>query len=140
MTQTTGARRMEPAATPASEPFWEATRARRFLLQWCVACEAPIFYPREICPRCLGSKMDWRAASGRGQVHAVSVQYRPAMPLPVFSEGPYAVALIELEEGVRIMSNVVGCPPEEVTVGMPVTLTWEPLSDGRNLPQFQPAR
>jgi uncharacterized OB-fold protein len=61
------------------------------------------------------------------------------MPLPAFTAGPYTVALIELAEGVRVMSNVTGCPPDEVTVGMPVTLTWEALSDGRNLPQFEPA-
>ena len=61
------------------------------------------------------------------------------MPLPAFTDGPYVVALIELAEGVCVMSNVTEAPPDEVTVGMPVTLTWEALSDGRNLPQFQPA-
>jgi uncharacterized OB-fold protein len=55
------------------------------------------------------------------------------------ADGPYAVALIELAEGVRMMSNVVGCPPEDVTVGTPVRLVWEPLADGRHLPQFTPA-
>jgi uncharacterized OB-fold protein len=62
------------------------------------------------------------------------------MPLPAFTDGPYVVALIALAEGVCVMSNVIDCPPEEVTVGMPVTLTWEALSDGRNLPQFQSVR
>jgi uncharacterized OB-fold protein len=132
--------RVEPPVTPLTEPFWDATRGREFLLQWCRPCDAPVFYPREVCPRCLEAQLEWRPASGRGTVHAVSVQHRPAMPLPAFTDGPYTVALIELAEGVRIMSNVTGCPPDEVTVGMPVTLTWEALSDGRNLPQFQPAR
>jgi uncharacterized OB-fold protein len=132
-------RRMEPPVTPLTEPFWDGTRRGEFLLQWCRRCDEPIFYPREVCPRCLGAQLEWRRASGRGTVHAVSVQHRPAMPLPAFTAGPYTVALIELAEGVRVMSNVTGCPPDEVTVGMPVTLTWEALSDGRNLPQFQPA-
>jgi uncharacterized OB-fold protein len=130
---------MEPPVTPLTEPFWDATRRREFLLQWCRPCDEPIFYPREVCPRCLEPQLEWRPASGRGTVHAVSVQHRPAMPLPAFTDGPYVVALIELAEGVCVMSNVTGSPPNEVTVGMPVTLTWETLSDGRNLPQFQPA-
>jgi uncharacterized OB-fold protein len=130
---------MEPPVTPLSEPFWEATRRREFLLQWCRHCDEPIFYPREVCPRCLEAQLDWRPASGRGTVHAVSVQHRPGMPLPAFIDGPYTVALIELAEGVRVMSNVTGCLPDEVSVGMPVTMTWEAMSDGRNLPQFQPA-
>jgi len=129
---------MEPPVSELTEPFWDATRQRQFLLQWCTACQRPIFYPREICPRCFGNKLEWRPASGAGEVYAVSVQHQPAMPLPAFSDGPYAVALIELAEGVRVMSNVVGCPPEEVVVGMPVTLTWEPLTDGRHLPLFEP--
>ena len=133
------ARRMEPPVTPVTEPFWAATRRREFLLQWCRRCDEPIFYPREVCPRCLEAQLEWRPASGRGTVNAVSVQHRPAMPLPAFTDGPYVVALVELAEGVCVMSNVTGGPPDEVTVGMPVTLTWETLSDGRNLPQFQPA-
>ena len=132
-------RRMEPATSDVTEPFWEATRQRQYLLQWCLDCEQPIFYPREVCPRCLRTSLEWRQASGEGRVYAVSVQHRPAMPLPAFMDGPYVVALIDLAEGVRVMSNVVGCLPDEVTVGMPVSLTWEPLTDGRNLPQFGPA-
>lgn len=132
-------RRPEPPVSELTRPFWEATRRREYLLQWCSSCETPIFYPREICPACLGTQMEWRPSRGSGEVHAVSVQHLPAAAFPAFNEGPYAVALIELAEGVRVMSNVVGCPPEEVTVGMQVTVTWEPLSDGRNLPLFEPA-
>jgi uncharacterized OB-fold protein len=133
------ARRLEPPVHPVTEPFWEATRRRELLVQWCIDCNEPIFYPREVCPRCLGTQLEWRPASGRGEVYAVSVQHKPAMPLPAFTDGPYAVALIELAEGVRMMSNVIGCPPDDVSVGMPVAITWEPLSDGRHLPQFAPA-
>jgi len=131
-------RRFEPPETEVTAPFWEATRRRELLVQWCGDCDEPIFYPREVCPRCLGTRLHWRQASGDGQVHAVSVQHLPSMPLPAYTDGPYAVALVELIEGVRIMSNVVGCPPEEVTVGMPVCVTWEELTDGRHLPQFTP--
>lgn len=131
---------MEPPTSEVTEPFWQATRSKRFLLQWCRTCEEPVFYPREACPRCWGTELEWRPASGDGRVYAVSVQHRPAMPLPAFTQGPYAVALIELAEGPRVMSNVVGCPPDDVIVGMAVTLAWEGLTDGRNLPQFEPSR
>src|SRR5207247_1661829 len=96
--------RLEPPTTETTAPFWDATRERRFLLQWCTACEAPVFYPRDVCPRCLGTALDWREASGRGTVYAVSVQHRAANPT-MSERVPYAVALVDLEEGVRIMSN-----------------------------------
>jgi uncharacterized OB-fold protein len=125
-------RRIEPPVSDLTEPFWEATRRREFLIQWCTACGQPIFYPREVCPQCLTGELEWRPAGGAGTVHAVSVQHQgPGGP------GPYAVALIDLDEGIRVMSNVIGCPPGEIAVGAPVRLTWEALSDGRHLPQFE---
>jgi hypothetical protein len=130
--------RVEPTPTELTQPFWDATRDQRLLLQWCTGCEQPIFYPRERCPRCMTSSLEWRPASGRGEVYEVTVDHRPQLS-SLRQEEPFAVVLVELEEGVRMMSNVVDCPPDEVKVGMPVTLTWEPLSDGRNLPQFRPS-
>ena len=131
-----------PPADAASEPFWDATRDRRLVLPWCTACERAFWYPREVCPACLGSvaasAIEWRPAAGTGTVHAASVHHRPG-PGRDPGGGPYVVALVDLPEGVRMMSNVVGCPPESVSVGMPVRVTWHPLSDGRHLPQFEPA-
>ena len=68
----------------------------------------------------------------------LTVEHRPELS-SVATEEPLAVALVELEEGVRMMSNVVGCPAADVAVGLPVAVTWEPLSDGRHLPLFEPA-
>ena len=129
--------RAEPPAAAEAQPFWDATRDRRLVLPWCTECERPFWYPRPVCPRCLRPDIDWRQASGRGEVYAVSVMHRPGNPT-MQGRVPYAVALVDLEEGVRIMSNVVGAAPEEVKVGMPVTVTWEQLSDGRHLPLFEP--
>jgi len=129
-------RRIEPPVTPTSQPFWDATRERSFLLQWCRECGQAIFFPREVCPRCLGSRLEWRPSAGTGAVYTFTVEYNPQNPNLT---PPYTIALIDLDEGVRMMSNVVGCPPEEVRVGMRVKVTWETLSDGRNLPQFEPA-
>jgi uncharacterized OB-fold protein len=83
--------------------------------------------------------MTWRQASGRGTVHAAVVEHRPERAGAAFADGqPYCVALVDLEEGVRVMTNVVGCAPHDVHAGMAVALAWEPLSDGRQLPLFEP--
>jgi uncharacterized protein len=134
--------RFEPEATEVSDPFWDATRESRFLVQWCMACAAPIFYPREVCPTCLSAEsLEWRESSGRGTVYAVSVQHRAANPT-MAERVPYVVALVEVDAGdgintVRVMTNVVNCDPLSVRVGDVVRLAWEPLSDGRQLPLFE---
>ncbi len=130
--------RLEAPITEASSPFWEATRGRQLVLPWCVACDQAFWFPREVCPRCLGSAIEWRPASGRGVVYAVTVDHRPALLPRVFGEEPYAIALVDLHEGVRMLTNVVGVPPGDVAVGLAVEVTWEPMSDGRHLVLFQP--
>jgi uncharacterized OB-fold protein len=135
--------RFEPTPTELTDAFWDATREQTYVVQWCTACAEPIFYPREVCPLCLSAgSLAWRASTGRGVVHAVSVQHRPGNPT-MADRVPYAVALVEVDAGdgahtVRVMSNVVNCDPDTVQVGDALTLTWEPLSDGRNLPVFEP--
>jgi uncharacterized OB-fold protein len=135
--------RIEPPTTDVSDAFWDATRGQRYLVQWCSACNAPIFYPREVCPTCLSADtLEWRASNGTGTIHAASVQRRPANPT-MADRVPYVVALVDVDAGaegvvVRVMSNVVNCDPETVRVGDPVRMVWEPLSDGRNLPLFEP--
>lgn len=126
--------RLEPRPNEASQAYWDATRDQRLVLQWCLDCEAPIHFPRVACPQCLGSRFDYREASGDAVVHAVVVEHRP--PSVFDGDEPYAVAIVELAEGPRLVTNVVGCPPMEVRPDMRVRLTWEPLSDGRHLPLF----
>jgi len=128
--------RPAPATSPESEPFWEATRECRLVLQWCAVCNEPVQFPRSFCPRCRQSSLEWREASGTGSVHAVTVEHKPES---MGVERPYAIALVDLHEGARFMTNVVGCEPEEVRIGMAVRVTWEALEDGRHLPLFEPA-
>ncbi|HZT67756.1 MAG TPA: Zn-ribbon domain-containing OB-fold protein [Acidimicrobiales bacterium] len=130
--------RLEPPVSPEAAPFWDATRQRQLMLQWCRACDLPVHHPRVLCPRCGGTDLDWREAAGRGRVHAFTVLHRPGNPT-MAERVPYVVALIDLEEGARMMSNVVGCEPGRVAVGMPVRVGWEDLPDGRALPVFEPA-
>lgn len=129
--------RFEPPESEVTGPFWAATRDRRLVLQWCRTCERPIHFPRDACSRCLDDELEFRPSPGVGTVYAVSVMPKPANPMMAGRE-PYAVALVELDEGVRLMSNIVGIDPGAVRVGMAVRVTWERLSDGRHLPQFEP--
>jgi uncharacterized OB-fold protein len=134
--------RLEPPQGAESGPFWEATRRSVLLVQWCTACDKGIFYPRSFCPHCGadGSRLEWREASGRATVYAASVEHKPAASGTTFSDGqPFVVALVDLEEGVRMMTNIIGCAPEDVHPGQAVTVTWESLTDGRQLPLFTPS-
>jgi uncharacterized protein len=128
--------RMVGEATSLTEPFWEATKRKELVLQWCERCDKPVHRPRERCPRCMTSELTWRPASGAGELYAVSVSHRQ-WPTGPPGDGPYVVALVDLDEGARMMSNVIGMDPESVEVGMRVKVAWEPLEDGRNLPQFE---
>ena len=136
--------RFEPPTGDESGPFWEATRQGRLLVQWCTSCDRGVFYPRAFCPYCApalapAATLAWREASGRATVHAAVVEHRPEAAGTTFSGGePYCIALVDLEEGVRMMTNIVGCPPAAVHSGMAVTVSWEPLSDGRQLALFRP--
>ncbi len=131
-------RRMEPPVTELTEPFWDATREHRFLLQWCIDCDVAQYFPRSICLSCGGSDLAWREASGDGVVYTMTVENKPTNPA-INGGVRYAIALIDLVEGPRLMANVFGCPPDDVHVGMPVRVAWDPLSDGRNLAVFEPA-
>lgn len=137
--------RIAPPSTELTDAFWDATREERYLVQWCTACDQPIFYPRVVCPTCLlDGSLEWRPSSGAGTVYAASVQHRSAYP-GLADQVPYVVVLVDLDAGggddrtIRVMSNVVDCDPSTVRADDRVVLAWEPLPDGRNLPVFRPA-
>jgi uncharacterized OB-fold protein len=123
--------------TEEAAAFWSATERRELVLPWCTSCGEAFWYPRPVCPQCLRPDVEWRPASGRGEVHAVSVMHRAAHS-GMAGRVPYAVALVDLEEGIRMLTNIVDVDADDVRVGMEVAVTWEPLSDGRNLPLFAP--
>ena len=127
---------MEPPESDHGKPFWDATRDERLLIPYSSA-GTPFWYPREVAPDTLEPDVQWREASGDGTVYAVSVQHKTG-PGRDPDDGPYAVALIDLPEGIRIMSNVIGCAPDTVAPGMAVRVAWHELSDGRKLPMFTP--
>jgi uncharacterized OB-fold protein len=129
-------RRMEPPVTPLTAPFWDATRERRLLVQWCLDCDTSVFYPREVCPGCLGTHLEWREASGNGTLYSFTVNH--LSPDPIGGDGPFTIGLVELTEGPRMMTNVVGLPLDDLEVGMELQVTWDELTDGRHYPMFEP--
>lgn len=129
--------RFEPPVSAVAAPYWDATREKRLLVQWCDDCDRPVQFPRAVCPFCLGSSLGWREASGRATIYAVTVEHRPQNPR-MAARAPYAVALVDLEEGVRLLTNVVTAEPLSLVAGQPVRVVWEELSDGRHLPLFEP--
>lgn len=127
--------RMEPKASALTEPFWEATRERRLLVQWCPRCDRGIHYPRWACPSCLGDDLEWRESAGRGSLYSFSIATAAASPM-LADLAPIAIALVDLDEGVRMVSNVVDVDLEALEVGMPVRVRWEVMADGRHFPLF----
>jgi hypothetical protein len=131
--------RIEPGIfSEVSAPFWEATKEHKFVLQWCRSCGKVVHYPRELCPFCLSEDLEFRPASGRGEVYAFTVHHRASFG-GMEDRVPYVVALVDLDEGARMMTNIVGFEPSEVAVGMKVRVTWEDLSEGKALPVFEAA-
>ncbi|MDO8749948.1 MAG: Zn-ribbon domain-containing OB-fold protein [Dehalococcoidia bacterium] len=128
-----------PEPTPLSQPFWEGVRQHKLLVQKCASCSKLRHTPRPLCPSCLSQEFTWAPLSGQGQVYSYTVMHRA--PAPGFQEElPYVVALVELKEGVRMISNVVGCTPQQVRVGMPVKVVYEDINDKASIFKFAPAR
>lgn len=122
---------------PEAVVWLEAARAQKLLIQRCDRCRSLQHYPRNVCAACGSIELDWIEASGRGVVHAFTVVHQNRLP-GWADQTPYVVAMIDLEEGVRMTSNVVGCDPGEVRVGLPVEVTF--VDDGQlMLPKFRPS-
>ena len=124
-----------PRPTPLSSPFWEGCRQGELRVQRCRSCGRLVFIPQPACTGCLSRDLEWIPSSGRGVVYSYTVVHRP--PNPAF-EVPYVVAIVELEEGFHMLSNLVGCDPAAVRVGMPVEVLFEPRGPEVTLPLFRP--
>ena len=129
-----------PTPTPESRPFWEAAKRHELLLPECTACGRYHFYPRAVCPHCLGKTFTWKRASGRGTVHTFSVVHRGLKDFPLGS--PYVLAIVDLPEGVKMMTNLVEVPtdPAEIRIGGPVEVVFTEVSETIALPRFRPLR
>jgi len=127
-----------PGPDDASEPFWEACARHEFLLQYCGACGAVRFPPRPMCPACNSFDSEWRPASGRGRIWSWVIAHPPV--LPAFADRtPYNVIVVELDEGVRMIGNLLDVPNDQIAEGMEVEIAWEDVEDGVSLPAWRPA-
>jgi uncharacterized protein len=125
-----------PVPTPETSHFWAGTRAGELRLQRCLACDVPYFPPRPFCPRCGGRDVEIVVASGRATLASYVISHLPA---PGF-DPPYAIALVELEEGPRMLTNIVDCPqtPEALQLDMALVVTFAELTAEITLPYFRP--
>ena len=118
--------------------FWEAAAEGRLLIQECPDCGERQFFPRSWCHYCGSDDVTWIEAEGTGRVHTHTV-IRRVTELPAFADDvPYVVAYVELDEGVRICTNVVDCDPASVEHGMPVEVVFEGVTESISLPKFRP--
>ena len=127
-----------PVVNPWSQPFWDAAREEKLVIQHCKDCGANIFYPRIACPQCFSDNVEWIQASGKGTVYTYTV-VESNSPSAFAADIPYVVAVVKLAEGVQMLSNIVGCKPEDVRCDMPVEVVFEKLNEEFKLPKFRPA-
>jgi uncharacterized OB-fold protein len=136
--ETKPVRRPLPNPPPESQPYWQGAREHRLMIPRCNACGQAWFPPSAMCPHCLSSDTGWEAASGRGKVFSFVVVHR--VYHPYFADKvPYVVAVIELDEGPRLLSGVTGIEPGKVRCNMPVEVVFEDATADVSIPKFKPS-
>jgi uncharacterized OB-fold protein len=130
--------RARPTPTPETKHFWDGAQAGELRLQRCEECAKVYFPPRPFCPSCASRKVAVFAASGKATLYSYVIHHRAA---PGFTP-PYAIAVVELEEGPRMMTNIIGCPqtPEALELDMKLEVAFERLDDKITLPLFRPVK
>jgi uncharacterized protein len=121
---------------PDAGPWWEGTALGELRYQVCGDCGAVIFYPRSICPECFSSRLAWRVSAGQATIYAVTVVHRSPEPRLAL-EAPYVIALVDVDEGFRMLTRIVESAPGQVAIGQRVRLVFRQSPDGRNLPCFR---
>ncbi len=128
--------RPEPDISVETTEFWDAAASGELLIPHCETCGEHFWYPRTICPWCRSTSVGWTRSSGLGTVYTFTIVRRG---LNNYKDAtPYVVAYVEVPEGIRMLTNIVGCPVDEVTIGMPVTVEFEATPGGAHLPRFRP--
>lgn len=135
-------KRTLPNPTPETRHFWEGCKVGELRIQRCVDCTRSYFPPRSFCPRCGSRKVEVFNATGRATLYSYVINHRSPPWLTDPSPEPYSIAVVELAEGPRMMTNIVGCPqtPEALQLDMALQVIFEPMSEDISLPLFRPAR
>jgi uncharacterized OB-fold protein len=131
--------RLLPEPTPETRHFWDGCREGELRLQRCTECGDSYFPPRPFCPKCASRNVEVYKASGKGFLYSFIINQRPH---PAMGEAPHSIAVVELDEGPRMMTNIVGCPqtPEALQLDMPLEVVFERQTDDISLPLFQPVK
>lgn len=128
-----------PQPTPETQPFWDGCKRHELLLPLCLNCNRVHFYPRALCPHCWSADLKWVRSPGKGKLYSYVINHRLA---PGFEdEVPFVIAIVELEEGVRMMSNLVGvaADPDALPIDLPLEVTFDDVNEAITLPKFRPA-
>lgn len=125
-----------PRPSLVTQPYWDAAAAHKLTVQECASCGHVQFYPRIVCTECASAELNELVCTGRGEVYTYTINHRA--PHAYFkAQTPYVVAMVELEEGVRLMANIVGPSARDVQIGAPVMVEFEDTGQGITLPQFR---
>ena len=126
-----------PKPTPETRHFWEGCKAGELRLQRCRACAHSYFPPRPFCPGCLSRDVEIYVASGRATLYSYIINHRPRIDM---GPEPHSIAVVTLEEGPRMMTNIIGCAqtPEKLQLDMPLQVTFAKQSEEISLPLFRP--
>ena len=127
-----------PTPDAETHPYWEACRVGKLLVKRCRECGRAHFYPRPFCPHCWSTAVEWEEASGRASLYTYSVVRRNDLP-PWPERVPYVAAIVDLEEGPRMMTNVVDCDVDALHIGMPLVVTFREEPQHYTVPVFRPA-
>jgi uncharacterized protein len=127
-----------PLSPEVSRPFWEAAKRHELVMPRCTICDHLFFYPRSECPRCLSNHLEWMQVSGRGRLHTYTIVYQPANAA-FRDDTPYIYAVVQLDEGPRLVSNVVQCDLDAVKVDMPLEAIFDDVTPEWTLVKFKPA-
>jgi uncharacterized OB-fold protein len=127
-----------PVVTPDMQPFFEAAKRHELVVQRCTQCGTHRFPAREICSNCLSRDATWVTVSGQGEIFSYNVMHQVYHP-GFADEVPYAVVVVKVKEGAKMISNLVGVKPDAVKIGMPVKVVFEDVTDEVTLPKFVPA-
>jgi uncharacterized OB-fold protein len=141
-TESTEYKKPLPTPTAVSQPFWDAAKKHKLTYQRCTLCGTRVFYPRDICPgpNCFGIQtLEWVESTGKGWVYSFTISYQPQHP-GFADDVPYVLAIIELDEGWRMNSNVINIEPKEVKIGMRVEVVFDDVTPDFTLPKFQPLK
>ncbi len=127
-----------PRKTPDAEPYWEGALRHELRYQTCNGCRATVFHPRSVCPYCLSEDLRWEVSQGKGRIYSFTVLHRA--PNPAYAAKlPYALGIVEVEEGFHMFTEIVNCDLGSLAIGQPVRVVFDEVAPGVVLPKFEPA-